>query len=273
DPQGGSGRFVAFTLIELLVVIAIIAILAALLLPALSRSKEQGRRTACMNNVRQLGLAMQMYLQDKEDTFPTAQNNGFPKTKIMDWMPWDPYEPIILPNGQYQEPPATGIIPYINKFSVALFSCASDKMLPQFRREPRSFPKYVRNWQWYPFSYTLNGHSGDAIRDGASSQHVKNGMASIFIGGSVGTWAPFKVFSIKAPSAKIMLVDERMVYEMKESAANWTSAGAVNSAWEWPYDNVTSRHSGKGNVTLADGHVETVKPAFGEMKEHYDPLF
>src|SRR5690349_19942496 len=63
-------RLSAFTIVELLVVIAVIAILATMVLPALHRAKARGRGTQCMNNLRQFGLALQMYADDHDDTLP-----------------------------------------------------------------------------------------------------------------------------------------------------------------------------------------------------------
>jgi prepilin-type N-terminal cleavage/methylation domain-containing protein len=66
----------AFTLIELLVVIAIIAILAAMLLPALSKARESGKRAACVNNLHQIGIGFAMFADDNNGQMPWAGASG-----------------------------------------------------------------------------------------------------------------------------------------------------------------------------------------------------
>jgi prepilin-type N-terminal cleavage/methylation domain-containing protein/prepilin-type processing-associated H-X9-DG protein len=72
--MNSTTRFRAFTLIELLVVIAIVALLAAMLFPVLSKAKEAGRATACLSNLHQIGLALQIYVSENENRMPAMRD-------------------------------------------------------------------------------------------------------------------------------------------------------------------------------------------------------
>ncbi len=78
--KGRRGNKSGFTLIELLVVIAIIAILAAMLLPALSRAREAARSVVCINNLKQLALSWQMYVNDHAGALPPHDTNVWDMT-------------------------------------------------------------------------------------------------------------------------------------------------------------------------------------------------
>lgn len=71
-----------FTLIELLVVIAILAILAAILFPVFAQAREKARQTTCLSNLRQIGQATHMYLQDWDERFPDAA------AVVLKYQPW-----------------------------------------------------------------------------------------------------------------------------------------------------------------------------------------
>ena len=147
----------AFSLIELLVVIAIIAILAGLLFPALSRSKTKAHNAACLNNLRQLGIAIRLYSVDNEERLPSAE--------ILPTRPVDPQNP--LPRICDVLASFVGKAAGPNTNSATVFKCPADKMV--------RFPVEGSSYEW---NYDLNGRRIDETRTDSAFHLLKQGDPS-----------------------------------------------------------------------------------------------
>ncbi len=155
----------AFTLVELLVVMAIIAILAAMLLPALAMAKEKARSIFCLNNLRQIGIAMTIYSDDHNDFLVPAEYNANTGAKYHEG--W----PTILYNHQYL--PAEKSADYNTVSSgKSVFRCPSgNPKVYSFDPLSRDDPEGAKAWAYVSEStgkkfyihcwYGINGSTGN----------------------------------------------------------------------------------------------------------------
>jgi len=231
--RGGRPARSGFTLIELLVVIAIIAILAAILFPVFSQAKEAAKRSSCLSNSKQIGLSVQIYLNDYDDTTPSVYE-AYPP------LPTAPVEDV------YQV-----LLPYVNNMNVFYCPDRTDNLpicsfptfpnLPGAPNTPSKCNGYGYNWGFIPMAggglFTTEAISDDGnylVDSGVSATEADN--PAMF-----AVWADTTNASRYKMSALASILDQNVL--------------GLNSSVQ---HNNAMRHGGMFNVNFLDGHAKNV---------------
>jgi prepilin-type N-terminal cleavage/methylation domain-containing protein/prepilin-type processing-associated H-X9-DG protein len=228
----------AFTLIELLVCIAIIGILASLLVTSLASARAKAHSISCVNNLRQVSLACQLYTVDFRDWLPYNLGQAeIQKVLARNWywnwsspvMNWeldsDNTNSVLLTKG--------GIGPYASGAS-RIYRCPSDTVLSDLQRQA--------GWARRVRSLSMNAMTGNAGEYTSSGTNVNN----------PGYRQYFRLSDIHQP-ARIFIFTE----EHPDSINDGYFLNSHHS-YRWT-DLPASYHNGAGNLTFADGHAEIRK--------------
>lgn len=285
----------AFTLIELLVVIAIIAILAAMLLPSLSQAKHAAHRIHCMGNMKQIGVAMQMYVADYEDwhvpmgKYVYEGNPPEPPAKWADVIPVGRGGPNVTWRDMLWDE-------YMGRETNSWWCISNRKLMHRAitRWQKEAVNDISPYYEWitqnlnkglnWNFSYALNAtgvehnlyaHPRRAVWYGLSTP-----LFEPFAEGKGGQRRPLtipdrngyrvpptyisrKATEVRAPS-EMIAVGEKPGYTRTWNGGIELSYIMLSNdilQWKGPggrqYLGMEARHKGKMNVLLADGHVET----------------
>ncbi len=238
-----------FTLIELLVVIAIIAILAAILLPVFSQAREKARAAACLSNCRQMGIAVQLYVQDYDETMPTVR---------MMW-PGMPQPPVSW---------LEQLQPYVR--TPLLQRCPSDSS-PAWQANPPRVSSYGLNAYFDPFHAPYGDHLAPRPLALAS---VARPAQCIYIA---------ELAEVNRKNGMPIKADHFMpmywgnpprVMDMMMNAMMWDANAQI------PTTLAIARHQGGANYVFVDGHAkwhlfgQTWQQRTGEVPlvDWYDPM-
>lgn len=214
-----------FTLIELLVVIAIIAILAAILFPVFGRARENARRTSCLSNMKQTGVAFLQYTQDNDERYPLdalGVISTYPAT----------------PHGW-----ADAIQPYLK--STQMFQCPSDKLGPD--SDPRADGEYTA---FHEANDGKTSYTDYAYNQGLA--RAKGGCA-LGSGCSIGNMLGANLSQLENASYTLVLVECTPGNSRSSQRGGGTSGLANSTSIQW------TRHLQGTNFSFADGHAKWYK--------------
>jgi prepilin-type N-terminal cleavage/methylation domain-containing protein len=238
-----SRKGAGFTLMELLVVVAIIGILAALLLPALSGAKAKARSTTCINRLHQLGLALQMYVQENGNRYPYVTSLPDPLHDNPAEANWfnqlERYYPIKWTNSAYHCPGYRGAI--------------DAGELPPRGHDP--YGSYAYNWR---------GVRGYARQTGPQ-QNLGLGTAQYDTVHHPHRAAPAVVEpQVKFPSEMFAIVESRFRRETKAQNDLDCVAGMFCGYTQYPKTgfpiSFPARHGKNYNELFCDGHIAAQDP-------------